>query len=102
MRWLKMFILLLVCVLVALVGVMFTIHNTEKIAIDLVFLKLPEASLSLWLIAFFVLGGVSGFLLSGFAIVALKTRLMSSRRKVASTTKELEQIKALTLKDPAT
>lgn len=93
MRWLKMFIVLLLCVAIGFVGVMFTIHNTEKVSIDLIFVTLPQASLSLWLIASFVLGGFLGFILSGMAIVALKTRLMTSRRKVASVTKELEQFR---------
>ncbi|SIT08748.1 putative membrane protein [Neptunomonas antarctica] len=101
MRWLKMLIVFLLSIVILMVGIMFTIHNTEKVSIDLVFLTLPEASLSLWLIAAFVLGGVTGVLLSSVAVVALKTRLMSSRRKIKALTKECDQLRTTTLKDVA-
>lgn len=101
MRFLKMIIVFLLSVVILMVGIMFTIHNTEKVSIDLVFLTLPEASLSLWLIAAFVLGGVLGFLLSSVAVVSLKARLMGSRRKINATSKELDQLRTATLKDAA-
>ncbi len=101
MRFLKMIIVFLLSVVILMVGIMFTIHNTEKVSIDLVFLTLPEASLSLWLIAAFVLGGVLGFLLSSVAVVSLKARLMGSRRKVNATSKELDQLRTASLKDAA-
>ena len=101
MRFLKMIIVFLLSVVILIVGIMFTIHNTEKVSIDLVFLTLPEASLSLWLIAAFVLGGVLGFLLSSVAVVSLKARLMGSRRKINATSKELDQLRTASLKDAA-
>ena len=101
MRFLKMIIVFLLSVVILMVGIMFTIHNTEKVSIDLVFLTLPEASLSLWLIAAFVLGGILGFLLSSVAVVSLKARLMGSRRKVNAASKELDQLRTASLKDAA-
>ncbi|NQZ33331.1 MAG: DUF1049 domain-containing protein [Oceanospirillaceae bacterium] len=97
MRWLKMLLVLTVCILVGLAGIMFTIHNTTKISIDLIFLQLPEASLSLWLIAFFVLGGLLGSLLSSLAVLGLKTKLNLSRRKVQAVSKELDSYRAKTV-----
>ena len=94
MRWLKMLLILIFCFAVMLVGIMFTIHNTDKVSIDLIFLQLPEASLSLWLIAFFVIGGISGTCLSTLAILGLKTKLSLSRRKTQSVSKELESYRA--------
>ena len=99
MRWLKMLVVLLLVIAIGFVGIMFTIHNTQKVTIDLVVLTLPEASLSLWLIAAFVVGGLAGFVLSGVAIVSLKTRLMSARRKMAANTKELDKLRTAALKD---
>lgn len=101
MRWLKMLIVFLLSVVILMVGIMFTIHNTQKVSIDLVFLTLPEASVSLWLIAAFVLGGLLGFMLSTIAVVSLKARLMGSRRKINSTSKELDQLRTASLKDAA-
>ncbi|WP_136680128.1 LapA family protein [Neptunomonas sp. XY-337] len=99
MRWLKTLIVLLLSVVILMVGIMFTIHNTDKVAIDLVFITLPEMSLSLWLIAAFVLGGFLGFMLSSVAIVALKTRLMGARRRAAANSRELDQLRNAALKD---
>ncbi len=101
MRWLKMFLVLILSAVILVVGIMFTIHNTEKVAIDFVFFTLPQASLSLWLIAAFVTGGLAGFGLSSLAVLSLKTRLMSSRRKMTAVTKELDTIRTASLKDPA-
>ncbi|SFF93174.1 putative membrane protein [Neptunomonas qingdaonensis] len=101
MRFLKLIIVFLLSVVILVVGIMFTIHNTEKVSIDLVFITLPEASLSLWLIAAFVLGGLLGFMLSTVAVVALKARLMGSQRKINATSKELDQLRTASLKDAA-
>lgn len=94
MRWLKMLLVLIICIFVLLVGVLFTIHNTDKVAIDLIFVQLPQASLSLWLIAFFVTGGILGTFLSTFAILGLKTKLNISKRKEQAVSKELAAYRA--------
>jgi len=69
---------------------MFTVYNTQKVSIDLVLFQLPQASLSLWLIAFFVVGGVLGTILSTIVIVSLKTKLSLARRKIDAANKELD------------
>jgi len=89
-----MLCVLVVCIIIAFVGVMFTIHNTDKVSIDLIFMQLPEASLSLWLIAFFVLGGILGSVLSSLAILGLKTKLSMARRKVETVNKELNNYRS--------
>lgn len=99
MRWIKTLLVGLLCLAVLLIGIMFTIHNTEKVTIDLVFFQLPEASLSLWLIATFVLGGFMGILLSVMSIILLRTRLGSARRRVDIKQKELDQLRVSSLKD---
>lgn len=99
MRFLKTLIIILLCLAVLLVGIMFTIHNTDKVVIDLVFFQLPEASLSIWLIATFLMGGFMGILLSVMTVWMLKTRLGSARRKIATTQKELDQLRVSNLKD---
>lgn len=99
MNWLKKLILTLLALIVIGIGILFTIHNTQPVSIDLVFFTSPEASLSLWLIAVFVLGGVCGMLLSSLTLVALKTRLRSSRRKEQAFRQELDQLRTAGLKD---
>lgn len=99
MRFIKTLVVALLCIVVLMIGIFFTIHNTEKVAIDLVFFQLPEASLSVWLIAAFFTGGLIGILLSITTVFMLRTRLGSARRKIASTQKELDQLRVANLKD---
>lgn len=101
MRWLKTLLTGLLCLLLLFIGILFTIHNTDKVAIDLIFIKLPQASLSLWLMASFVCGGIVGVVLSSLAILALKTRLRTARRRATQAYRELEQLRTAGSKDSA-
>lgn len=101
MRWIKSAILGLLCLLFLFVGVMFTINNTQLVTVDLVLLKLPEASLSLWLVATFILGGVLGMAISVVSVLLLRTRLRAERRRVTNAQKELDQLRTAGLKNAA-
>jgi len=98
-RWLKSLLVGLLGIVVVLVGILFTVNNTQPVAVDLLFFQLPEASLSLWLIAAFVVGGFLGAILSGLTVIALRTRLGSVRRRLTHTQKELDQLRVSALKD---
>nr|WP_228050698.1 LapA family protein [Pontibacterium sinense] len=80
---------------------MFTINNTQLVTVDLVLLKLPEASLSLWLVATFILGGVLGMAISVVSVLLLRTRLRAERRRVTNAQKELDQLRTAGLKNAA-
>lgn len=99
MRWLRTLLLVVLCLVILFVGILFTIHNTDKVSIDLILVQLPQASLSLWLIAAFVCGGVLGILLSSVAVLGLKTRLRSARKRLAVAQHDLERQRALVAKD---
>ncbi|MFW1677532.1 lipopolysaccharide assembly protein LapA domain-containing protein [Pontibacter sp. JAM-7] len=99
MRWLKTLLVVLLGLCVVLAGILFTVNNTERVVVDLLFFQLPEASLSLWLIASFVVGGFLGAILSGLTIIALRTRLGSVRRRLNHTQQELDQLRVSALKD---
>lgn len=101
MRFLKRLIVVLLMLLVILVGILFTLHNMTPVNIDLIFFTLPEASLSLWLLGAFALGGFAGILLSSVMLFSLKTRLYYLNKKVVSTRQELNKIRTTGLKDPA-
>lgn len=99
MRLLKTIFVGILCLAMLLVGILFTIHNTQKVAIDLVVFQLPEASLSLWLMAFLGLGAIIGVVLSVFTVVLLRTRLGAARRRFTSAQKELDELRTASLKD---
>lgn len=101
MRWIKGAILGLLCLFFMFVGIMFTINNTQLVSIDLVLVQLPEASLSLWLVATFILGGVLGMAISVISITLLRTRLRAERRRVSNAQRELDQLRTAGLKDAA-
>lgn len=99
MRLIKTLLVILLCLLVIFIGVMFTLHNTTEVAIDLIFIQLPAASLSFTLIATFAAGTLLGLLLSSVVVFALKTRLGSAKRKISTTQKELDKLRVSNLKD---
>ena len=92
MRTIKLILTLAVGLLVLLMGVLFTIHNTAKVSIDLIWLQLPEASLSLWLIGFFVAGTLLGVVLTSTRSLLLRARLSSTHRKQRKTEEQLKRL----------
>jgi len=92
-RLLKGIVALLGVVLLLLAGVLLTVNNQLPVAIDLVFVQLPEASLARWLIVSFMLGAVFSFLLGVVAIFALRTQLRQSRRKIRNSERELDKLR---------
>ncbi|KDE40867.1 hypothetical protein ADINL_0516 [Nitrincola lacisaponensis] len=100
MRFLKRLVVVLLVLLVLLAGILFTLHNMTPVNIDLIFFTLPEASLSLWLLGAFALGGVLGVLLSSVMLLSLKTRLYYLNKKMADTRQELNKLRTTGLKDP--
>jgi len=98
-RLIKRIILFLVLLCVLLVGILFAIHNTTPVTIDLIFLTLPQASLSLWLLGAFVIGGVLGVVLSSFIIFSLKAKIHFLKRNIQSAKSELDKLKTSGVKD---
>ena len=94
MRWLKMLLVLLLCLVILFIGITFATVNEAKVSIDLIFMQLPERSISLWLIAFFVAGGICGTFLTTLAVLSLKAKLSLANRKVAAITRQLEAFRA--------
>lgn len=99
MRWLKALLVLIACIIVLFVGWTFSTLNTDLVKIDLFFVSLPEASLSVWLMASFVLGGVVGIVVSSFVVMMLKVRLGAAKRKISAANKELDQLRTTSLKN---
>ncbi len=92
MRKIKLILTLAAGLLVLLLGVLFTIHNTDKVSIDLIWIQLPEASLSIWLIGFFAAGTLLGMLLTSTRSIFLSARLSSTNRKQRRTEEQLKRL----------
>lgn len=97
MRILKTVIALFCALLLIVVGVLLTVNNQQIVAIDLVFVQIPEASLARWLIASFLLGAVLSLVTASLAMVALKSRLRRARKQLDRSTKELDKLRTLNL-----
>lgn len=92
MRTIKLILTLAIGLLVLLAGVLFTIHNTAKVSIDLVWIQLPEASLSLWLVGFFVAGTLLGMLLTSTRSLFLRAKLSNVHRKQRRAEEKLKRL----------
>lgn len=101
MRWLKKLIIVVLCLIVAFIGVSFAWLNTDKISVDLFFVTLPEASLSLWLMASFVIGGVAGVSATAVGLMFVKTQLRAAKKKVEQANQELDRLRTTSLKHSA-
>lgn len=92
MRTVKLILTLAVGLLVLLLGVLFAIRNTAKVSIDLIWVELPEASLSLWLIGFFVIGIALGVVLTSARSMLLAARLSRTSRKQRKAEEQLKRL----------
>lgn len=101
MRWLKYLIIVMLCLFALVIGIGFAVLNTDDVVIDLFFVTLPSASLSLWLMASFVLGGIVGILTTGAGVMLLKTQLKAAQRKVIAANQELDKLRTASLKHSA-
>ncbi len=62
MRWLKGLILAIILLAVLLVGILFAVNNREALPLNLIWIELPPASLSVWLLASLAVGVLLGML----------------------------------------
>ena len=98
MRWLKTLLVLALCIIFLFCGWSFAPLNSELVSINMFFFTLPEASLSIWLMASFVVGGAAGVLVSSLFVMVLKLKLKAAKRKIGSADKELDQLRTASLK----
>ena len=94
---------LLVAVLLLAVlafGVLFSIQNTDKAALDLLIIQLPEQRVSLWVLLAFAVGGLVGLLVSSAAIIRLKSQSLLLQRKLDRREKELSNLRTADFRAP--
>ncbi|WP_305857213.1 LapA family protein [Balneatrix alpica] len=98
MRLIKRLIMGALALAVLFIGIMFAIHNTQPLALDLVVFKLPELSASLWLMISFFSGGLLGIALSIFMLLQMKARLLTLRRQLNQSNTELSKLRTSVIK----
>ena len=93
MNGLKRILLVILLLLVLILGILFSIQNSALISLDLLLVELPEQRLALWVLLAFAVGGVIGMLISAFAIIRLRSRLLFLQRKLDKHDKELAKLR---------
>lgn len=88
-RWLGYVLLLLVLAF----GVFFSIQNPTRVPLDLLVVQLSQHSVALWVLLSFAVGGVIGLIVSGVALIRLKSHVAFLRHRVTKLNKELDKMR---------
>ncbi|NLW05772.1 MAG: DUF1049 domain-containing protein [Pseudomonadaceae bacterium] len=100
MKLIKSLFTLVLVLALLLLGIWFTLRNQQPVPLDLLFLKLPENSLALWLILSLITGLVLGVLLMLPRFASHKAKLLSQERQLKQQKEELHKLRTLTFKAP--
>lgn len=87
---------LLVCALVF--GVLFSIQNTARVPLDLLFVRINDGSVAAWVIWAFVCGGLVGVIVSAVALFTMKSRVSLLLRRVDKLNRELDSLRTAELR----
>ena len=74
-------------------GMLFTSENTAQVGLHLVFWQLAPASVSLWVILGFSVGGLAGLTLSLLLVAKLRAGLMRAERRAKLFEKEVTTLR---------
>jgi len=83
-------------------GVMFALQNKQAVPLDMLVFTFAPRSIALWVLASFALGGLAGLLISWLYLLRARAALGSSRRQLARTRAELEQLRGATVQPRST
>ncbi|KGA01331.1 MULTISPECIES: lipopolysaccharide assembly protein LapA domain-containing protein [Cobetia] len=101
MRWLKGLVLAVILLIVLLVGILFAVHNQQAVPLDLIWVELPAASLSMWLLFSLAIGVVLGMVAMTGMYLRLRTLLTRAQRRNQQQRKELDQLRIQEIKEVA-
>ncbi|MCE0731584.1 LapA family protein [Halomonas sp. G15] len=99
MRWLKGLILAIILLAVLLVGILFAVNNREALPLNLIWIELPPASLSVWLLASLAVGVLLGMLAMSGVYLRLRALLTRAQRHNQQQRKELDKLRVQELKE---
>jgi len=99
MRWLKGVILAIILIIVLLLGILFAVNNQQPLPLDLIWVQLPPASLSLWLLVALACGVILGMLAMTGMYLRLRTLLTRAQRHNQQQRKELDRLRTQEFKE---
>ena len=99
MRWLKGLLLAIILLVVLLLGILFAVNNQQALPLNLIWVELPPASLSLWLLIALALGVILGMLAMTGVYLRLRTLLTRAQRHNQRQRKELDRLRIQEFKD---
>ena len=99
MGWVKRLVTVVLAITVFVWGVLFSAENTTEVTLNLVFVELPNARVSLWIVGSFVVGGLLGLVFSLLLIGRLKIRTVRLKRQLAKSHEQLARTHNGVLKD---
>ena len=99
MKWIKRIVVVLFLIVVFLWGILFASENTTQVPLNLLLVEVPAASISVWLVASFALGGLVGILISLVLVTRLKIAHLSVRKKLSRSEEELSRLRTVASRD---
>lgn len=99
MRWLKGLILAIILLAVLLIGILFAVNNQQAMPLNLIWIELPPASLSVWLLAALVAGVLLGMLAMSGIYLRLRALLTRAQRHNQQQRKELDKLRIQEMKE---
>lgn len=99
MRWFKGVVLAIILLVVLLLGILFAVNNQQAMPLDLIWIELPPASLSLWLLIALACGVVLGMLAMTGIYLRLRTLLTRAQRHNQQQRKELDRLRTQEFKE---
>lgn len=99
MRWLKGLLMAIVLLVVLLLGILFAVNNQQALPLNLIWVELPPASLSLWLLIALAFGVVLGMLAMSGVYLRLRTLLTRAQRHNQQQRKELDRLRIQEFKE---
>lgn len=99
MKLIKSLFTLVLVLALLLLGIWFTLRNQLPVPLDLLFVKLPDNSLALWLILSLLVGALLGVLLMLPKLASNKAKLINSERQLKQQKEELHKLRTLTFKE---
>ncbi|TDX30223.1 putative membrane protein [Modicisalibacter xianhensis] len=99
MRWLKGLLLAAILLVVLLLGILFAVNNQQALPLNLIWVELPPASLSLWLLVALAFGVLLGMLAMTGVYLRLRTLLTRAQRHNQQQRKELDRLRIQEFKE---